>query len=151
MNDRQGEAAEGEDYLRVETMTIRMRHIGMLGFLLVGTSVMAAENADALGGDLREWLHLFNQLGLPIGLVFVLLRALWPFMVRRIEVAEQAREASQKVFTDTLQQIGTESIGRLEQIGKNLEHLTLRVEDTHREVLHRLPKSQASPSKRRRR
>lgn len=81
--------------------------------------------------DHTEIITVINQLGLPIGLVIILLlfgaKFIWPFFTNQIITLQKEREASkelmlkmQEMFIHTLDLIMNEIIKRLDQIADKL-------------------------------
>lgn len=73
---------------------------------------------------LDDVLKLINQVGLPIGLLMVMLwfggKFLWPFFVKQLEDSHTSREQSQTIFLESLRYINEEIVKKLDLIASKL-------------------------------
>lgn len=92
------------------------------------------------GGGLShtEVITVINQLGLPIGLVIVLLyfgaKFVWPFFTKQIESLQSEREHSrelmmkmQELFLQTLGNVHNEITKRLDEVSVNLKDVASKM------------------------
>lgn len=83
---------------------------------------------------MTEWLPFVKEVGLPVALValflFFLWKGFWPFMVKQIDEAREARKEDQQAFLSALKE--RDQITR-EQTDA-IRHLAQRIDDTTRRV-----------------
>lgn len=77
--------------------------------------------------NIDEAVKLLNQVGLPVGLVLIILwfigRNIWPFFVKQLEEAQKRHEESEKRFMEALVRVDEKIVSRLEQIANKLNGL----------------------------
>lgn len=77
--------------------------------------------------NIDEAIKLLNQVGLPIGLLLVILwfggKHIWPFFVRQLEEAQKRHEESERKFMEALVRVDEKIVSRLEQIASKLDNL----------------------------